>query len=139
MFGIYFNFETLNMVPVPRFWYRSHSFVTGHRSYVSYHKKWMSEWFWIKFYDKSFTEETKIVTLLPAIINCILSGYAKRRMSKCSGLLDITNHSQVYFCLVMMWIFEFLPDSTVCITCIHLTWQIQYFSEGSFVWANQLK
>ena len=38
-----------------------------------------------------------------------------------------------------MWIFEFLPDSTVCITCIHLTWQIQYFSEGSFVWADQLK
>ena len=48
------------------------------------------------------------------------------------------NHSRVYFCLVMMWIFEFLPDSTVCITCIHLTWQIQYFSEGLAVFTLTL-
>ena len=35
------------------------------------------------------TEETKIFTSLPAIIHCILSWDAKRRMTKYSGLSDI--------------------------------------------------
>ena len=43
------------------------------------------------------------------------------------------NHSQVYFCLVMMWIFEFPTDSTVCITCIPLPLQIQNFLRNHLI------
>ena len=40
---------------------------------------------------------------------------------------------RAYFCLVMMWIFEFPTDSTVCITCIPLPLQIQNFLRNHLI------